>query len=517
MKTLLDWFETVPDRHGEVVFWGGLTCVLAGLIAPLWVGITTPITDFGGHLQMVDAYVRYETLPSLSERVFLREEWLVPNLLPARLADLLTPLLSPSQSLRLFLTLVIGGLAGALLLCLKEFGRSRNLVFLCLPLCWGAMMGLGLINYVGIYPLLFVALALGRKVGQKGRPSDITFLVITTIIAFFMHGMGCLFVIGLAGVSLVLALPARGASWRLLSLTPSLGLWLFWFLNGPLSTPGHGGIGAATQQIRFQSLADKLAAFGGDTLDVLVGTADEITLGVLVAILLAWFLAQPHPVGRLKDTRRLKMFQERPLLTLFAVAFLSVLLMPTYVGTILIDTRMITPTAILLAMLPRPLASKGLTRLLGTAAAITALGFGASLTLAANLYHEREIAPLVELIETIPGNMRAECVQVGRVNTLFKRRPLSHNCNALLQTERNAFAGGGFAYTRFNAIQFKKGAGYHSLRRGDWRRSRARAHWDYIVVRGAHKAPPGGNLARIHSTRSSHANGTDWTLYQILK
>ena len=518
MQALTQWFDTIPSRRANIFFWTGLLAMLTALIAPVWIGTITPLTDFGGHLQMVDALVRGETLPALDSRVLPREEWLVPNLIPGRLAQFFYPMLGPNESLRLFLTLVVVSLAAALLFTLREFERPRAHVFVALPFFWGGMTGLGLLNYIGIYPLLFFALPLARRVGQHGTKTDMAWLVAVTMLAFFMHGVGFLFVIGLTALCLVLSLTDKRTSWRLLCLAPALSTWLFWFLSGPLSQPGANSVESATQRIRTMSLGEKLSAFRTDALDVLVGSADEVTLIVLSLILVGLFLGRsPARETRAGQDTKLNYLRQRPLLVMFLVSFLSVMVMPTYVGTILIDTRMITPTILLLCLLPRPLACRGLMRVLATAACLTTLGFGWSLSIAANLYEEREIRPLTELLESLPKGTRAECVDVGRVNTLFKRRPLAHNCNALIQSRRDSFAGGGFAYTRFNAVQFKRGEAYHSLRRGDWRRTRARKHWDYIVARGAQKDPPGGGLKRIHTTRSHHPLGTEWSLYQILR
>jgi hypothetical protein len=517
MKSVIERFEAVTQKHRHALFWGTLVCVIASLIAPIWVGSVTPITDFGGHLQMVDAFVRYDVLSPLSDRVVTREAWLSPNLLPARLADLFYPLLSPSQSLRLFLTLVVLSLSGALLLCLHEFGRSRLLVFICLPFLWGGMMGLGLINYVGTYPLLFAGIAFARRVGREGRRRDQVALLIVTCLAFFMHGLGFLFVFGLVALSLLLALKNKRGMKQFLWLSPSLGLWLFWVLQGPLSTAGNESLSQATSRIRYQSLVDKLSAFHGDALDVLVGTADEAALVCFLVILTAWAIGRRAASLPLQQETWVRKVQARPLVVLWSVALLSVLLLPTYLGSILVDTRMITPVLMLTCMLPRPLYSRRLARTLGAAAAVTALGFGSSLTVAADLYHEREIEPLTHLVSELPQHVRAECVQVGRVNSLFKRRPLSHNCNAIIQTERNSFAGAGFAYTRFNAIQFRRGEGYHSLRKGDWRRSQTRSHWDYVIVRGDHRPPLKGHFTLINTASSKHALGSTWSLYKILK
>jgi hypothetical protein len=515
MKSVIERFEAVTQRHANILFWGALTCVLASLIAPIWVGSVTPITDFGGHLQMVDAYVRYDVLSPLNERVVTREAWLSPNLIPARFADLLYPLLSPNQALRLFLTLVVLGLAGALLLCLREFGRSRVLVFICLPFLWGGMMGLGLINYVGTYPLLFAGVAFARRTGRDGRRSDQIALLILSCLAFFMHGLGFLFVFGLVALSLLLALKDRRGLKQFLWLSPSLGLWLFWLVMGPLSIAGNDSLSQATSRVRYQSLGDKLNAFRGDALDVLVGTADEVALLSLVLILTAWTIGRRPGSLPLRQGKWIEKVRARPLVLLWGVSVLSVLTLPTYVGSILVDTRMVTPVILFTCMLPRPLQSRGLARTLGTAAAITAIGFGASLTVAANLYHEREIEPLTHLMSDLPKNVRAECVQVGRVNSLFKRRPLSHNCNAIIQTERDSFAGAGFAYTRFNAIQFRRGEGYHSLRKGDWQRSRTRSHWDYVIVRGDHRPPLKGHFTLVNSVSSTHSLGSTWSLYKM--
>ena len=44
---------------------------------------------------------------------------------------------------------------------------------------------MGLINYIGIYPLLLYALPLARMVAREGRKRDSLALVFVTVLAFF--------------------------------------------------------------------------------------------------------------------------------------------------------------------------------------------------------------------------------------------------------------------------------------------------------------------------------------------
>jgi len=512
-RHLLESLCSPTQGQGNTAFATALGCVCLALVAPFWIGDMTPLTDFGGHLQMVDAAVRLDEVDVLAERLAVREGWLAPNLLPARLAELLAPLATPLEVLRLFLSAVMLGLALALLLCLKVFGRSRHLIFLALPFSWGGMMGLGLINYVGVYPLFFAGIAWAYLAGRDGKRRHLLLLFGVTVLAFYMHGLGFVFVLGFAALSMTLAVDRRRHLWRLLSLLPGTLLWLSWL---GCSGGGGGFVERAAKSIKYYDLEAKLGAFGSDGLDVLVGNADGFAFIVLTVAWLAWLLAR-RPQGEPERKSRFERLRARPLWVMALVAVAFVLLAPTYVGTILVDTRMVTPALILLCLLPRPLASLGHMRLLGAATAVTGLGLGLSLCAAADLFQEREIAPLVDILQELPRGQRAECVGVGKVDSLFKRRPLAHGCNGLIQVQRDGFAGGGFAYTPFNAVYFKSGHGYHSLRRRAWQRSGARKHWDYAVVRGDHKKPHPTLFERIAQRRSSHPLGTSWTLYKILR
>ena len=180
MTRLLHRLESIPPHVATVTFWVAFSAVLLAMIFPLWIGTVTGLTDFGGHLQMVDAYVQAGNLPALDERTTVREGLLTPNMLPARLADILYPWVSPTSSIRLFLSLVIVSLGAAILLCLREFNRSRLLVFLCLPFFWGGMTGLGLINYVGVYPCILAGIVFSRRFGRNGKALDTQVVSIQT-------------------------------------------------------------------------------------------------------------------------------------------------------------------------------------------------------------------------------------------------------------------------------------------------------------------------------------------------
>lgn len=520
-RALTRWLQGWTQRRRDHAFWGAFCLVLAALIAPLWVGEVPPLTDFGGHLQMVDATLRFDDLPALSDRVWVRRGWLAPNLLPARFAELLAPLATPSTALKLFLSLSILGLGASFLICARVFGRPRGLVFLALPFAWGGMMSLGLVNYVGTYPLFLTGIAAAHLTGKEGRPRHLVALGACGVAAFYMHGLGFVFVVAFSTLSAVLAMGRWRDLLRLAALLPSLTLWTLW-MTGAASSGGAGTmVAGAAQRINTYPISKKLQAFHHDSLDMLVGTADTVALLGLILAWCGWALLSRKknpgtpPVAPMGGW--LGKAHRHPVWVLFSVAFLFVLLAPTYVGTVLIDTRMVTPTVLLACLLPRPEGRCVKHVLLSGWSVIVGLGLGASLIYGASLYHQREIAPLLLLLDDLPRNSRAECVGVQRVNTVFKRRPLAHNCNALLQTRRDNFAGGGFAYTHFNAIEFRPGHGYHSLDRGDWTRSRARHAWDFVVVRGAHTAPPRRIFEPLKQTSSTHPYGATWTLYRKVR
>ena len=158
MKTTLYWANMIVS---------GWLCV-----APLWLGSIPFLTDFGGRLEMAQAWNALGSDSFFDVFYQRRETWLAPNLLAARFAALMHPAVDALTALRLFVSVSLLGLMAALWVCLREFARSEWLLFPCIPFFWGGALTLGLINFVASFPLMFLALALGKRCVQRDGWAD---------------------------------------------------------------------------------------------------------------------------------------------------------------------------------------------------------------------------------------------------------------------------------------------------------------------------------------------------------
>gem|GEM_PF-1496405 len=517
-------------RAVDLLFWGLLVAALAALVAPLWSGPMPPLTDFGGHVQMADAWVRAPVDPFIAGFVEKHDSWLVPNLLAVRFAAILHPLFDVVTGLRLFVTLCMLGLIGGVLWVLREWGRSRWLVFLALPFTWNGMLALGLINYAAAMALMFLATALAHRYGRRGRTRDAVWLGSVMLLAFWAHGLGA--PITMLMVLFVLAVTATSPRrlWGLLALAPSVVLWARWYLRSKKAL----GIGDEVERsFSMQKSWDELLI---NTIDVHVDGGDMAVLAVIVG---AWLVLLATSVRRERDEAAGlgASWRERPLawarglvvaawreagehaLLLLGVGMLFgyFFVAPAYIGSTFISPRLIVPAVLLLFMVPR-LPRRGVLPKLAIAVAVLAsFLFARDIGRHVAAFEHEEMAPVAALAEQIPRDSRVLCAEVFRVDPIFIRAPLDHNCNGVLVARSGGFADGAFADTPYNGVVLKDSGDKVKLQSNRWQSYPALSRIAYLVVRGDHRAPPPDVAEELDVIEpEAWELGPKWTLYRVI-
>ncbi|TNF34801.1 MAG: hypothetical protein EP329_06870, partial [Deltaproteobacteria bacterium] len=518
-------------RAVDLFFWGLLVLALALLVAPMWVGPMPPLTDFGGHVQIADAWVRVPTDPFIAGLVERHDSWLVPNLLAARFAATLHPLLDVVSGLRLFVTLCMVGLVGGILWVLREWGRTRWLVFLALPFTWNGMLALGLINYAAAMVLMFVVVALGHRYGRHGRTRDAIALAAALVLAFWAHGLGAPITLLMALFVLVVSAARPRRLLGLLALVPSVVLWLQWYLRMRRAL----GVGNEPEtSFSMQKSWDELLI---NTIDVHVDGGDMAVLAVLVGAWIVLLATSRRGADELGDAPTLASWRAAPVasarafgarvwreasdnaLLLLAVGLLFgyFFVAPAYIGSTFISPRLIVPAVLLLFMVPR-VPERGLLPKLAIGAAVLAsFVFARDVGRHVAAFEHEELEPVALLAEEIPRDSRVLCAEVFRVDPVFIRAPLDHNCNGVLVARSGGFADGAFADTPYNGVMLRDAGDKVRLRPNKWQSFQALSRLDYLVVRGDHRAPA-PDVAEVVDTIEPELweLGPSWTLYRVV-
>jgi len=518
---------SVRQRGPDLVFWGLFAVCLWLLIRPLWIGPLPPLTDFGGHLQMVEAWARHGG-DAFIDRFYDREQALLtPGLLPARFVALLHPAVDPITSLRLFVTLTMLGFAVGMMRVLSAFHRSRWLVFLGLPLLWNGMIALGLINYMLAMVVMLVAVALARTYAERGGPWRAVGLGAALIVGFLSHGIGCPLTLGVAGFVLVTAAPRWRALWiGGAAFVPATALWLGWYLG----TRGELTEAAAPWRWGTATAWEELLTNG---MRVTHEGPDLMAFTWIVGAWLVLLAAQPRErsdhvpppgagplvaLGRIAGAIRHELRDNTLLylgLLLFAAYFVA---LPAYIGDTFISPRVVVPALVFLFLAPRiELRSVVTWCCLGVVVAATVV-FAGHLSRATERFAALELRPLMSLLEEVPEGQRLRCVGTHRVGGEFLRTPLDHACDGLAAVVTGGFAGGGFAHTGFNAVSLVDQRDRVFLQSPRALSDGPRlARLDYVIVRGEHALAPRATLERVAEARAPEVLGAPrWTLYRVV-
>lgn len=521
--------QAPPGRVGDVIYALVLGALTLLYVQPLFLAEQPALTDFGAQVIMADAWTRFDEVPQFSA-YFVRETRWLPQLLPARFASLLHPLMPPTLALKWFTALgMLNTVLGAYLLA-RAHDRSRWLVVFCLPGLWGGMLALGLLNYCFTYGLMLESAALGRWVARRPTRGRVALLALVNVVAFFVHGLGYLLVGLLGGLGWLTSLPSpsalrRPAGWAgPLALLPGALLWLGWW-RGVEADPNTLGVSMGEllrEHASWRPPAEQLAWLIEQGHDLLVDGSDT-ALGL--ALFGCWLALREDPPTRPvsepvlpSESPAETRLGEHSLLILTLTLGALMFLLPASIRGTGINSRLVTPFLFIAALLPRA-RPRGLPGALPLEVGVALVAaYGVHLGACMRRFEAEELAPLRALMDTVPRGSRVDCVNTCRTDddtAIFVRRPLCSVCNGLVQTRRDGFSGGGFAQHPWNAIRYREGAGYPTVRGLDWTRSWQLPRWDYVLARGAVPSELPADLTLVGHHAPRGGGGGEWSLYRV--
>lgn len=514
-------------RAFTIAFWLALAVTSVAIVAPLWVGPISSTVDFGGHLQVVDAWARYDDAPLLRRYLVRRKVWLQPNLLNAHFVALLYPWLSPNDGLRLYTSLSVWAIIASLLFVLSVFDRSRWQIFLCIPFLWGGALTLGTVNYLLGIAAVFFALGTARLAGIHGKRRHAFALGAIGLATFFIHAFGYMLMFATAIGVLVLSAKRWRNLWCAVGLLPSALLTGYWTAE----SFEKGVLGQWTDlQLPF---SEQFRWVINSWFNVTTSIWDSVLMGVMVwvwGLLLvmqrqdrppAAELPEPPPASETPSKRaeliaRLRAlgFRHTLLLVALGCAVGAFVLPAEMIDTIYI--RFVNPLGLSLMLVPRANLARPLSRRALAIAFVVALAFGLHVTSWTRGFSQMAIEPLVGLLHKLPRGKRCRCVGVMTYMPFARFadfRPLATACNGLIQIQRGGFSGGGWAFDKYNAVVWRtdlRGVLPHPV---IWLKDPAFAWWDYIIER----SPSARNDPRVKLV--GHARFVDdinsWWLYKI--
>jgi hypothetical protein len=367
-------------------------------------------------------------------------------------------------------------------------------------------------------------------------------MLLLTMAALFMHGLGYVFVVAMCLGTLLVSLQRWRHIWQVLLLVPSVVVWRGWF-EQKLSESAFPGSSltemlAGAYYFSSQELADW---FVRESLDVLDAPSDNAYLWFFTLI---WLLlmglsavtrskaggsAEPtSPENQDTQPERFWRRRKRDLAGLYAWARdhvvllmalalgLAYMLLPGGLDQTTVNQRVIFPWIVALVMLPR-LPPRSLLAHLGIAATIVGcLMFGGLLQRSMESFARRETAVIQQLLAHIPQGARVDCI--ADEEDVLIRHGLLNNCPGLIVAHTRGFSGTIFAATGYNAVHVLPGNAVPQRLAGvpDWQLSPFLHAWDYVLVRGEHRAPSLLVARLVEAVPPAEPDASEWRLYRVL-
>lgn len=335
-------FCSLVDPHDRRAYYCLLICILALLVAPLWVVEYNTLVDYPSHLARAYVLNSYAQVPFF-QQLFL----LVLEPLPNTACDLLLPVLlnwcPPLVAGKLFLSAIVLLFGwGCHLLAAGIHGRPSWTAPLCALLAYHSNFLYGFVNYAFGLGLFLIGLALWMRF-RSGWTVTRCLLVGSLAVAAYLAHLSAFVFLGMGAAWLFLwdCLRKRRIVWRdalpLLILSPSVLLYLYPWTN----------------RVRFQhpvwpTVPEKVFGLGALFIGYDYGTDALLLLALLSVAGLVWWRGGAD--------------WNRPLLWFAAALMFMYLIVPKHLsggrfGSV--DSRFVAP-AILLALLamaialPRP-------------------------------------------------------------------------------------------------------------------------------------------------------------------
>lgn len=229
------------DFIESLIFWLLLGSLCLLYLWPIWQFRYLPVLDLPVHLQMASAIHNLHDPSFAFDRYFEMREGLLPYWTTYGVVNLLAYLMPIDAALKALLSLIALGIVGAVLLCLRAFGRSRFLVFFSLPLIYDVNATYGYFAFRLSVVLCLICLALLRLNLTRPRLWRELLLAAAAVATYFTHahGFALLTFLGLW----VLALGGGGWKATLRSAAaaiPALALSAQWYFSA-LFSGGEGG------------------------------------------------------------------------------------------------------------------------------------------------------------------------------------------------------------------------------------------------------------------------------------
>jgi hypothetical protein len=483
-------------------------------LVPIWAVSTLPMGDLGGHIELMDIALRFDSPETLySEYYRLPSSWFLPNALSLVLARWLGPLFGVEGVVRLLLSAYVIGLPLSLAELADATGRSRWLGLFGCALTYNALVNVGFLNFLIGLPLMLLATATAIRFGKRPSFTTGAWLVALLLTLFTAHAMLFMIATGIAIAILLVYARRPHDLWNLLLVVPgivALSGWLSELLGEqtrrlPLLT--DEGLG-----LTFDSVSTRLLRVHVWGLSYFRDFSDNVfalvVLGIWVLLLL-WTRRGAGTSDSRHSHKSMLLWLRNNVSTWIALAFaISYFVLPSHMRFVsVIAERLVVPTFLFAALIPRCDRLDRRQSLSLGALALLIVAYSANVTLQFRRFERDVVGNLRAGIAALPERSHLGYAMMRTDNPVTFMGPTWHLAKAFHSLENGGITDDSFAANQANPIGYRQGMRPPKLRRG-----LQHGFYDYLLT----FAETNADAPRAaHAPKRLVFEDEQWKLYRV--
>lgn len=496
--------STLASAHAA--FWVLFVLALALGVGALWTTRWLPFGDVNGWIELIDVVARIDDSTTDYARTYALSSGIVPNALVVQVGGVLARWMTADDAAKVMLSFYLAATPLAVLGVARTFGRTHWLALFACPMCFNALLNIGLLNFLVSLPFALASLPLTARVLARPRGAAGVGLAACLLLAFWAHLLGCLLGLGLSLVYSA-SVGRRGRSWRVLLAYATVGVPLVaWgarkYLFAEATEAGRAMAGAGGVGLVFVDGWAKLTGLHHFGLRLFRDRTDEAA-AVLLGV--SWLVLM------LQGRTGVRGHHERVLSRAIALAGLSYLLLPSQLREVqLLAERFWVPCLLLMTAWPR--VRRGRPTLPWAIVAVVAVLYPLRVGAGLARFEREYVGSLAEALAILPARARVAYVLEEREIDLWHMGPLWHLPKAIVAVQNGGVTDDSFAIRPHCPVQFREGRTPVPLGPGFLVSPRLR-DWDYVLLR-TQKAP----RAALGSPRLRlrfHERG--WYLFSVVR
>ncbi len=492
----------------------------AATVAPIWLVEWLPMTDLGGHIELMDVAARYEDPGTLYSEIYRLPRGFEPNTVATYLARLLGPLVGVAVVVKLQLSLYAVGLPLSMLAMCAAFGRPIWLSLLSFLLVYNAIAAYGFLNFLLAIPLLFFSVAVARRLGERGGLGWALLLALCLQLTYFAHVIAFLVALAMTGAVLFCFVPSLRTAWRAFVPALSMGPFVIWFHTKFVALEAtHGGRrfkpaakGFGAKRADLELLVEQINDYGLNYFSAHMDELVFILLALVWLVLMAQARAPSAPVRAFRRGLR-EPFRRYALECLTLCVIVGYFALPSHIEQVAVITeRNVILFLLLLTLWPRVSFSATGPRLAMLVAVCAGLAYPVWVAARFLEFEQKEARPLASALEKLKPKTRLSYVITHSDGPVANFSALRHLPKAMHALYNGGVTDDSFALRPSTPIQYKEGKEPTRPYARFWLRQAAYRKNDYVVYRSKTPAPQSSikGFARLLSHHGS------WYVYEIL-